>query len=611
MQRTRWTLVGLLLVATFLRVYHFTQVGLEHDEVAHWLINRGIEQGKHALYFSEAYGHEAGFHYWQTAFALALGQNSFALRLPAAVMGILSVAVTYPLVRQLYNRRIAMIAVLIVAVTFFPVFYSRLALRAISLPVLSAVSIYFFERAWRRSRFQDYLIAGIFAGLTVHTYMASRMLPIFYLGWFAYLAWTERKRWQTEWRGVALFVALYAVLGLPLLIYLRLYPSAELRVSEVDAPLRALMSGDWRPIWHNITAIFGVFGWSGDPLWRQNVAHRPIFDPLTAMLFYGGLLVALWRHKRSDLFTLWWIATSTIPSIVTVDAPSTIRMINLLPLLGVLPAQLLDLALIRPKRQLIAPLMGILLLLGGWRTFDFHERVWPSADEVKFVWQKSLTEMARYLDQTENRPTQIVGWSAETMDQPTLELALKRTDLSLRFTMADTLLLPLSDKNVRILRPSTPNLPLHPALEKQLENWGATITTFPDFVEYRLPTPTNFPNPQTITLGGELTFLGSTTCQGESAQCDLLTFWRVEARPTAGRRIFLHVLNGAGEVTSQSDGLSAPIWSWQVGDILVQAHSVVLGEDSAEWRVGVYNPEPPYPRLVGSNGRDFIVISGK
>ena len=35
----------------------------EHDEVAHWLINRDILAGEHAIYFSEAYGHEALYHY--------------------------------------------------------------------------------------------------------------------------------------------------------------------------------------------------------------------------------------------------------------------------------------------------------------------------------------------------------------------------------------------------------------------------------------------------------------------------------------------------------------------------------------------------------------------
>ncbi len=40
-----------------------------------------------------------------------------------------------------------------------------------------------------------------------------------------------------------------------------------------------------------------MFGFAGDPLWRQNVAGRPVFDPLLAIAFYGGVLLALWRWR--------------------------------------------------------------------------------------------------------------------------------------------------------------------------------------------------------------------------------------------------------------------------------------------------------------------------
>ena len=60
---TLWLMVILLLVAAALRLIGLNNVsppGLEHDEVAHWLINRDILAGNHAIYFTDAYGHEAG-----------------------------------------------------------------------------------------------------------------------------------------------------------------------------------------------------------------------------------------------------------------------------------------------------------------------------------------------------------------------------------------------------------------------------------------------------------------------------------------------------------------------------------------------------------------------
>jgi predicted membrane-bound mannosyltransferase len=142
----RLILVVVLLVAAVLRIYGLNNLsppGLEHDEVAHWLINRDILAGKHRLYFSEAYGHEAGYHYLQTGFMALLGANAFTLRLPSAFSGLLLIAVTFALLRRLFGLQTALLSAALLAVLFWPVFYSRLALRAISLPLLSRLSAYF------------------------------------------------------------------------------------------------------------------------------------------------------------------------------------------------------------------------------------------------------------------------------------------------------------------------------------------------------------------------------------------------------------------------------------------------------------------------------------
>ena len=72
-----WLMTFLLLVAAALRLIGINNVsppGLEHDEVAHWLINEQILAGNHVVYFTDAYGHEAGYHYFQTVFQICHGE---------------------------------------------------------------------------------------------------------------------------------------------------------------------------------------------------------------------------------------------------------------------------------------------------------------------------------------------------------------------------------------------------------------------------------------------------------------------------------------------------------------------------------------------------------
>ncbi len=148
--RAKSWVVGVLWITAVIRIYGFINIsppGLAHDEVANWLIDRSILAGNHAIYFTRAYGHEAGFHYVQAIFVALLGDNLLALRLPTAFAGLLGVAVSYALVRKMFNKDVALISTILLAVLFFPVFYSRLALRAIFLPLFSSLSAYFWWQA--------------------------------------------------------------------------------------------------------------------------------------------------------------------------------------------------------------------------------------------------------------------------------------------------------------------------------------------------------------------------------------------------------------------------------------------------------------------------------
>ena len=612
--KSRWTLVCILLWGAWLRLFNLTALGLEHDEVANWLIDRSILGGNHGIYFSAAYGHEAGFHYWQTLFVALIGDNTLALRLPAALLGVLLIAVSYKLVTVLYNRPIALLSAAILAVTFSPIFYSRLALRAMMLPVFSGLAAYFFWRTLRKQRknillTNSYLliiISGIFAGLSTYTYMASRVVPIFFFGWMllSFVTQANNRRYK-QW---LLFWAIYALLAAPLFIYLQLNPSAEFRVTEINAPLEAARNGDLSLIWQNAKLIFGAWGWSGDPLWRQNVAGMPIFGPLLAALFYAGAALALWQRKPADLFCLLWITTATIPSLVTTDAPSTIRMINMLPLLGIFPAKVIHtLSTLSTKNARLSTtfwkvswISGLILsfLWVSANSFQAIQHVWPNGGDVPFVWQTSLTSAARWLDTHAPHPTTIIGWTPDTMDPPTMTLAMQRDDVPLRFTSPNAIVLP-SGEQMRLIRPKTPDLPLPTALEAQLAAWDTSIIESTHFAVYNIRwTPEHLIDPLDQSFGTELTLLGHGNCPQADTWCETTTVWRIDQPISEPRSVFIHLLNDAGELVSQSDVRLAGASSWQTGDLLFVTHQFnAAGNTTAH--VGAYHSQT-WQRLLTS-----------
>lgn len=636
-----WWMVLILMAAAALRLYGLASIsppGLEHDEVANWLIDQSILEGQHGIYFSQAYGHEAGFHYLQAISVALLGDHALALRIPAAFAGLLLIAIQYTLTRRLFGNRVALWSAAFLAVLFWSVFYSRLGLRAILLPFISGLALYFWWKAWQIDAADQahkrpasaavlwFALAGLLAGSTLYTYMAARAVPIFFAVFFVYLAIFHWIDFKNRWKGLLLFSTLLLLTAAPLFFYLQVNPAAEFRVSEIDAPLRSLFAGDLQPALGNSLKILGMFGFSGDPLWRQNVAGRPVFGPLLAILFYLGLAAAFWRWREPRYAgLLLWLGASALPSIVTVDAPSTIRMVNALLVVTVFPVLFIH---IIPKLSTkigrlstnVAYLLGLLLLLAHiwWVGIGvFH--TWPENDEVQFVWQAALTDTAAYLDQAQDRgPTAVGGWSPSTLDPVTMALSMRSRDLDLRYFGSDstsfpltTIIIPHSDpaEFSRITHPAIRNFT--PELEHVLQDLGATAKDQGSFVLYEINEGQSVdpPNALEATYGNELQLLGFANGGGcTDERCSLITFWEVLAPPAESRRFFLHAIDKSGQLTGQFDGLDAPAAYWQEGDILIQHHMLnVEANEPAELRLGVYQPDSGL-RLATVEGRDFVVV---
>jgi hypothetical protein len=455
--------------------------------------------------------------------------------------------------------------------------------------------------------------------------MAARALPIFFVLYTLYLALWHREGARRRRQGIILFWALYALVAAPLVIFLLTTPGAEARLGEVDAPLRALLAGDVRPVWDNAVRIVGVFGWRGDPLWRQNVAGRPVLDPLLALAFYAGLGWSLWHwRRRRQGFMLLWLATLATPSLVTIDAPSSIRLIALLPIFPLILAQLInkigELSTVIPKLSPgLAYFLGSLFVLYHiWGTAGAVFHRWPANEEVQFVWQTALRDTAVYLDaHPDVNGAAVGGWTPDTLDPPTMALLLRREDLALSyFSPPDgTLLLPAGEP-IHLFRPAI--LELAPFWQEQLAAWGATVTEEDNFVYYRLAERPSLAlrQEETVTFGGEWRWLGYRQTEG-----GLATAWQITAAPENGRRLFLHWLDAEGQILAEDYrwDTADPQNLWrshrQPGALVLQFHPLPVPAEAVAFRVGVFNPytcDPgPCQNLTTEDGRSFLTINIK
>jgi 4-amino-4-deoxy-L-arabinose transferase-like glycosyltransferase len=120
------------------------------------------------------------------AFAIrSLGANSFALRLPGALAGALTVPLLYGFARTLLtnekgrlSRWVPAWASLGLALSVWGVGQTRAGLRAAILPLISVGVMWLFVTGWRKVSLPWLAAAGALLGLNAYTYTAARFLPI-------------------------------------------------------------------------------------------------------------------------------------------------------------------------------------------------------------------------------------------------------------------------------------------------------------------------------------------------------------------------------------------------------------------------------------------------
>jgi hypothetical protein len=101
-----------------------------------------------------------------------------------------------------------------------------------------------------------------------------------------------------------------------------------------------------------------------------------------------------------------------------------------------------------------------------------------------------------------------------------------------------------------------------------------------------------------------------TTLLGCTFSPELSIFWEVEGETAVSYRVFVHLVDGDGNIVAQSDGEPAhwtrPTTGWLAGEIIVDEHLLDLSSEGNELRIGLYDPETG-ERLVGETA-DYAVI---
>ena len=629
-RRPRWPLAAALLltlaVAAGLRLAYLPDLplGLHYDEAANGILAGEIARGTALPVFIPSYtGKEVLFFYLAAGAMRALGEGVLALRLTAALCGLATVAAAGWSVAELLHARrearwVGALSAAFLATSFWHLVLSRYGFRAVTQPLLQALTAGALWRGLRLERRGWLLAGGALLGATIYTYLAARAFPLPVAFAVIALVVADRGHRRTRLAQVALVALAAAVAIAPLAAYFARHPDAlTARTGQVAAR-------SWSEAWTGLVASLGGFFLRGDPVVRFNLPGCPLFDPFTAVLFVLGIVVTLFdrraapspTHLAARVFLICTLVVMLLPSALATDGfvPSNLRSVGLLPFVYVFPALGLTAAgrrlweLISSRARggtgmqsgppwsppLRSPAFGcflaVLLVLGVLTplTANRYFRSWARSPALYSEADGDLVDVAHYLNGSDLEDTTVYVASVHYR-HPTLAF-LSRDYPALRWlTGGETVVVPAAGEGLLILPRSADgalawlaDLPSGTALLSAPVAAPPGPDGEPAFRAYRLPagalhTPET---PLTADFAHAVTLLGFDLLReplsGETVEA--LFTWRVEA-PAAPSDLMpaVRLTDPWGGLWGEARPFHYPAEQWTPGELVLDHLSVPVG----------------------------------
>ncbi len=377
-QKTALILTGIiLLLATGLRLWHLNQTppGVWYDEAYNALdALDASENSTYKIFYPENYGRE-GLYINILALSFKIfGINNFALRFPSAFFGILTVLGFYFLLKsfKLYHTTI-LAGVFALSTSFYHLNFSRIAFRAIMVPLLLTWSAYFFfqglnysqeklsqkkfskKHFWQKHSLWLFFFSGLLTGLGLHTYIAYRVVPLIFIILLIVFLFVYPKFLKNYWQAIIMFLIGAFVSAGPILFYFYQHPQAFSgrtdAVSIFNSPEMTTGQAFLKSLSYHLQSLIFI----GDQNQRHNYNGFPLLPAVWALFFSIGFVISLkeifngfWRrlNKKSlgklflpSLFAQATFWTMLIPGVLSLEGiPHFLRIIGITPAIFIITA---------------------------------------------------------------------------------------------------------------------------------------------------------------------------------------------------------------------------------------------------------------------------------
>jgi len=354
--------LAIIVLAFVIRIYKIVDVphgffcdeasiGLDGYSLAHTLRDKD-GQGTLLPTYLEGLGQWRGalYTYFAAPFIGLLGMSEFSVRLVAAVMGTLTVWLTFLFASKAVNRTVGLLSALLLAISPWHIINSRAGWDVISLPFMIALFLTFFYQGLERPN--RLILACACAALGEYVYFAGRLFfPVFC---FACLVIYAKPLWEQR-RMMAIGLVVAVIMLIPTMIAIKDGVFFQ-RVNELNGSsngLQTMLANFGKNYLQQYKPEF-LLNTTVDWNTRQFVRDWGMIYLVEVPFLLIGLAAMFVRRSRLDWLCLVWFIIYPVANAL-VSEPNSTRAIG-----GVLVYQLVI------AQGIYLCLLGIQKLLNKW-----------------------------------------------------------------------------------------------------------------------------------------------------------------------------------------------------------------------------------------------------
>jgi len=372
-------LIGIVLIAAVLRFWQLGQVPIspDWDEAAlgvdaYSILHTGNDQfGKFLPVVLRSLNDykPALYAYLAIPSIAVFGLNTFAVRLPSAIFGTLSVLAVFFLVREIfenYKKRdyLALIASFLLAISPWSIQFSRVGFESNVGTALNIFAALFFLKGLKKPWMLS--LSAVFAALSIYAYQSEKVFTPLLILALILIYWKKLFSFPKKYLIAAFTIG--ALVVLPMLFYIVTDKSslARLQGTSVFASQTELLKKDLvkinrdelnhdklglildnRRIVYAKTIVQGYLShfdlnWmfiSGD-IARHHAHDMGLMYLFELPLLLLGTYLLLFGEydRKTKLVVFSWILIAPIPASITTGVPSAVRTLNFLPALQIVTA---------------------------------------------------------------------------------------------------------------------------------------------------------------------------------------------------------------------------------------------------------------------------------